>query len=210
MVARYREMPSSSVRQAARFGDNTRVQALAPRLTLRRQAGDDSVRRAPDFASCARPMLCGRKFMQRTLASSSLVGLAAVTVFTLTIGVRAGLAAGPSWPIPEGIKTVPVNGYHMAYQELGQVPPSSWSTDPSATIDFGVCRSRSLLRPTGFSLLPCDTITLRNGMVGVTFFRLRSKHTTSPASFERSSWGKCILLGTRVGVRGAQYSATPS
>jgi esterase len=25
----------------------------------------------------------------------------------------------PTWPIPEGIKTVDVNGYHMAYQEAG-------------------------------------------------------------------------------------------
>ena len=28
-------------------------------------------------------------------------------------------APPPTWPIPEGIKTVEVNGYHMAYQEAG-------------------------------------------------------------------------------------------
>jgi esterase len=29
----------------------------------------------------------------------------------------------PTWPIPEGIKTVDVNGYHMAYQESGSGIP---------------------------------------------------------------------------------------
>jgi pimeloyl-ACP methyl ester carboxylesterase len=29
----------------------------------------------------------------------------------------------PTWPIPEGIKTVDVNGYHMAYQETGSGTP---------------------------------------------------------------------------------------
>ena len=29
----------------------------------------------------------------------------------------------PTWPIPEGIKTVDVNGYHMAYQEAGSGIP---------------------------------------------------------------------------------------
>ena len=29
----------------------------------------------------------------------------------------------PTWPIPEGIKTVDVNGYHMAYQEAGNGIP---------------------------------------------------------------------------------------
>ncbi len=30
-----------------------------------------------------------------------------------------GTSPPPTWPIPEGIKTVDVNGYHMAYQETG-------------------------------------------------------------------------------------------
>lgn len=32
-------------------------------------------------------------------------------------------APPPTWPIPEGIKTVEVNGYHMAYQETGSGTP---------------------------------------------------------------------------------------
>jgi esterase len=32
-------------------------------------------------------------------------------------------APPPTWPIPEGMKTVEVNGYHMAYQETGSGTP---------------------------------------------------------------------------------------
>ena len=32
--------------------------------------------------------------------------------------------AAPKWPIPNGIKTIEVNGYDMAYQEAGSgIPP---------------------------------------------------------------------------------------
>ena len=34
-----------------------------------------------------------------------------------------GVSPPPTWPIPEGIKTVDVNGYHMAYQETGSGIP---------------------------------------------------------------------------------------
>jgi pimeloyl-ACP methyl ester carboxylesterase len=47
----------------------------------------------------------------------------AVSLFALLVGVCAGHAAGPNWIIPEGIKTVQVNGYHMAYQETGASTP---------------------------------------------------------------------------------------
>jgi pimeloyl-ACP methyl ester carboxylesterase len=33
------------------------------------------------------------------------------------------VVAAPSWPIPEGIKTIEVNGYDMAYQEAGSGTP---------------------------------------------------------------------------------------
>ena len=32
-------------------------------------------------------------------------------------------AASPTWPVPEGVKTVGVNGYPMAYQETGSGIP---------------------------------------------------------------------------------------
>jgi esterase len=31
--------------------------------------------------------------------------------------------AAPKWPLPEGVKSVEVNGYDMAYQEVGSGPP---------------------------------------------------------------------------------------
>src|SRR5258706_8827694 len=35
----------------------------------------------------------------------------------------ASNAAGPSWPLPEGVKWIEVNGYPMAYQDNGQGIP---------------------------------------------------------------------------------------
>jgi esterase len=42
-----------------------------------------------------------------------------VAVFSFT----ASSAAGPSWPLPEGVKWIEVNGYPMAYQDNGQGTP---------------------------------------------------------------------------------------
>jgi esterase len=51
-----------------------------------------------------------------------------ILLITLTlIGLAGGLPlpamAAPKWPIPDGLKTIEVNGYEMAYQETGSGIP---------------------------------------------------------------------------------------
>ncbi len=52
-----------------------------------------------------------KKSMKILLIMLMLIGLASCA------SLRS--AAVPTWPIPEGIKTVDVNGYPMAYQDSG-------------------------------------------------------------------------------------------
>src|SRR4051812_48552910 len=47
---------------------------------------------------------------------------ALATLIWLTQGVSA-LHAEPKWPLPEGIKSVAVNGYEMAYRDEGSGAP---------------------------------------------------------------------------------------
>ena len=56
-----------------------------------------------------------KKSMKILLIMLMLIGLASCA------SLRG--APPPTWPIPEGIKTVEVNGYHMAYQEAGSGIP---------------------------------------------------------------------------------------
>jgi esterase len=56
-----------------------------------------------------------KKSVKILLIMLMLIGLASC------VSLRG--AAPPTWPIPEGIKTVEVNGYHMAYQEAGSGIP---------------------------------------------------------------------------------------
>jgi pimeloyl-ACP methyl ester carboxylesterase len=49
-----------------------------------------------------------------------LIMVALISLFSF--GPRPA-AAAPKWPIPEGIKTIEVNGYDMAYQETGNGIP---------------------------------------------------------------------------------------
>ena len=49
--------------------------------------------------------------------------LAASLFLALILAAPATQAAAPNWTIPDGVKTVNVNGYHMAYQETGTGTP---------------------------------------------------------------------------------------
>jgi pimeloyl-ACP methyl ester carboxylesterase len=48
--------------------------------------------------------------------------MGAIVVFT-AVGVSGAQAQRPSWPIPDGVKTIAANGYPMAYQEAGAGVP---------------------------------------------------------------------------------------
>ncbi len=57
-----------------------------------------------------------RKSMKRIpVIMLMLIGLASFLVLPAL--------ADPKWPIPEGIKTIEINGYDMAYQETGDGTP---------------------------------------------------------------------------------------
>ncbi len=53
-----------------------------------------------------------KKSMKILLIMLMMIGLASCASLQVA-------SSPPTWPIPEGIKTVDVNGYHMAYQEAG-------------------------------------------------------------------------------------------
>ena len=46
-----------------------------------------------------------------------------VTLIGLSNFLPLPTVAAPNWPIPDGLKTVEVNGYYMAYQETGSGIP---------------------------------------------------------------------------------------
>lgn len=50
-----------------------------------------------------------------------------IVIMPMLIGLVSFLSlsalAAPKWPIPEGIKTIEVNGYDMAYQDTGSGIP---------------------------------------------------------------------------------------
>jgi esterase len=52
-----------------------------------------------------------------------MLRLAIITLFGLASALPLPAVGAPKWPIPDGLKTIEVNGYDMAYQDTGSGTP---------------------------------------------------------------------------------------